>query len=346
MRDKIIQIVSSRIFRHTVFWLLTIIVLSLLFYNDADPLRSLMSSSITVASLAVLIYFNLLYLIPRYLSKRRLISYIILLALATLVITPIRTLLTFYLYNGTAEIQEKILNSHWAVFFTMIVIVGFSTLAKIIIDWFKAERELRIMESENMQSELRFLRSQINPHFLFNTLNSLYALTLKKSDKAPDIVIQLSEMLRYMLYECNDKKVPLQKEIDYIQNYLELEQLRHSEKVDINFKRKGEINGLEISPLLFIPFLENAFKHGLNKHIEEGYVHVFLDVHKDNLTFGIKNSKPDVSEIDDYNSQPDIGGIGLQNVKRRLELLYPGSFYLDIKSSDKLYEVQLNLNLT
>ena len=122
------------------------------------------------------------------------------------------------------------------------------------MDWARQLRERQVLQTQTMQSELRFLKSQINPHFLFNTLNNLYALTLKKSDKAPEIVIKLSEMMRYMLYDCNEKRVPLSKEVKYIKNYLDLEGLRQGKNVTINFETEGSITDQKIAPLLFIPF--------------------------------------------------------------------------------------------
>jgi LytS/YehU family sensor histidine kinase len=193
-----------------------------------------------------------------------------------------------------------------------------------------------------MQSELKFLRSQVNPHFLFNTLNSLYALTLKKSDKAPEIVIKLSEMMRYMLYECNEKYVPLHKEINYVKNYLELEKLRQGEKMDIKFNLTGMVSDQRIAPMMFIPFLENSFKHGLNKQLDKGYVHIDLKVMDHEVDLEIKNSKPEKLPV--LNGKRS-GGIGLQNVKRRLNMIYPERYDLQIQDLPDGYQVNLQLQL-
>ncbi|HQW27455.1 MAG TPA: histidine kinase, partial [Saprospiraceae bacterium] len=205
------------------------------------------------------------------------------------------------------------------------------------------QRDRKDLETQRMQSEIKFLKSQINPHFLFNTLNSLYALTLKKSDKAPEIVIKLSEMMRYMLYESNERRVPLQKEVNYIQNYLALEALRQSGHADIRFNVEGQITDQTIAPLIFIPFLENSFKHGLNHQISDGYVHVTMKVLDNKLLLRILNSKPAQLPVP---SEKTSGGIGLANVQRRLNLLYPNQYKLDIEDSDKEHIVELSLALT
>jgi len=194
-----------------------------------------------------------------------------------------------------------------------------------------------------MQTELRFLKSQINPHFLFNTLNNLYALTLKKSDEAPEIVIKLSEMMRYMLYECNEKRVLLSKEIHYIRNYLDLERIRQGKNVNITFTVEGSANNEEIAPLLFIPFLENAFKHGLSNQIDHGFVDIRMHIEKDMVSFFIENTKAPVRPQADPNRKS--GGIGLVNVHRRLNLIYPEKYDLRIDNHPNTYAVELTIEL-
>lgn len=346
MREKLINILTKRSVSHGLFWLGLLILLMVLTYEELQPLQSILSITVTLISLSIVIYINLLYLIPTYLRKNKFLTYALSLLILTLLISPIRTVVSYYIYSGYPQVQLGVLRSHWAIFFAMLMIAVLSTLTKMVFDWFQRERMLQLMETETMQSELRFLRAQINPHFLFNTLNSLYALTLKKSDKAPDIVIRLSEMMRYMLYECNDKQVELHKEVDYIKNYLELEKLRHSDAVQINFTIDGDIYDKEIAPLLFSPFLENAFKHGLNKHIEEGFIDVKLQIANKILKFRVRNSKPVEKNINSEMNDKISGGIGLQNVQRRLDLLYPDKHDLELKETDKIYEINLSLELT
>ncbi|NJO86866.1 MAG: histidine kinase [Lewinella sp.] len=214
----------------------------------------------------------------------------------------------------------------------------------MMTDWFRQNRETQELAHQTTQSELRFLKSQINPHFLFNTLNSLYALTLKKSDAAPDIVIKLSEMMRYMLYECNEKQVPLVKEISYIRNYLDLEKLRQQKDVVVDFVVIGDVGQQQIAPLMFMNFLENSFKHGINTGLHAGFVHISLAVEGQKVTFMAENSKGSVIPRSPDVARPS-GGIGLANVRRRLELLYPKHYTLDIQESPNSYKVLLTLEL-
>jgi len=211
---------------------------------------------------------------------------------------------------------------------------------KIMADWVRQQRIQQDLEKQNMQSELRFLRSQINPHFLFNTLNSLYALALKKSDKAPEVVLRLSEMMRYMLYECNEKRVSLEKEVNYMKNYLELEKTRHGQKVDIQLEVEGSASDHRIAPLMFIPFLENSFKHGLSNQLKYGFVHILLRVDDKEVNFDITNSKPALHDPNYHR-----GGIGLKNVKRRLDILYPNQYSLQISDDPQTYSVNLQIQL-
>ncbi|MBK9687900.1 MAG: histidine kinase [Saprospiraceae bacterium] len=218
-----------------------------------------------------------------------------------------------------------------------------SSIYYILSDWMKGQNEKQELANQTLQSELKFLKSQINPHFLFNTLNSLYALTLKKSDLAPEIVLKLSEMMRYMLYECNEKYVSLEKEVNYVINYLDLEKLRHGKKINIHFQQSGEIRNQLIAPLLFIPFIENCFKHGVSHQIAEAFVDIKININGQEVSVEIENSKHAVMP---GAHQKKSGGIGLVNVKRRLDLLYADAYELKITDTPTTYKVTLFLKLS
>lgn len=297
---------------------------------------------INIAFYMLVVYINLGYLIPRFLNQKNFMTYVLLLLAMVAVFTPIKVMLLYITYEEVDPREFLVMNQH-TIFLLLFTIAGGSTVIKIISDWQRHQRDRKDLETQRMQSEIKFLKSQINPHFLFNTLNSLYALTLKKSDKAPEIVIKLSEMMRYMLYESNERRVPLQKEVNYIQNYLALEALRQSGHADIRFNVEGQITDQTIAPLIFIPFLENSFKHGLNHQISDGYVHVTMKVLDNKLLLRILNSKPAQLPVP---SEKTRGGIGLANVQRRLNLLYPNQYKLDIEDSDKEHIVELSLALT
>lgn len=341
-RVRLYQFFTRRIVYHSIFWFVVLVILMIVEGFQYSFLFTLSNELINVFFFSVIVYFNLYYLIPNYLTKKRFLTYCALLIVSAILITPLRIIVFYFKFSDWPLQQEQLLDDQYYYFIVSFFIAGSTTIFKIIGDWARQLREQQQLQTQTMQSELRFLKSQINPHFLFNTLNNLYALTLKKDDKAPEIVIKLSEMMRYMLYECNERRVPLQKEVNYIRNYLDLEKLRQGQNVDINFSVEGNLGDQEIAPLMFIPFLENSFKHGLNNHISKGFVNIALKICDNNVEFFIENSKPD-APISQGGRRS--GGIGLVNVKRRLNLLYPDHYELTIEDTPKSYAVSLLLDL-
>lgn len=327
---------------HALFWVIVFALMLLAGQNNDTSVLEIVRKLINLAFYMLVVYINLGYLLPKFLSQKNFMTYCLLLLAMVAVITPIKVLLLYITYEEVDPREFLVMNQQY-IFLLLFLIAGGSTIIKIISDWQRHQRDRKDLETQRMQSEIRFLKSQINPHFLFNTLNSLYALTLKKSDKAPEIVIKLSEMMRYMLYECNERRVPLNKEVNYIQNYLDLEKLRQSGHSDISLKVEGQITDQMIAPMIFIPFLENSFKHGLNHQIGDGYVHVNMKVLENKLLLRIMNSKPLQKPLP---SERPSGGIGLANVRRRLNLLYPNQYRLDIEDSEKEHAVELSLDLS
>jgi two-component system, LytTR family, sensor kinase len=340
---QITQLLSRRVVYHSLFWVALFLLLVLLDTTSQDWGFVIAVELITLAFYAIVVYFNLFYLIPNYLTEKKFFLYVSLLVLTVLILTPIKMLVLFLSFSYLPDLQRQLLIDQKWFFLTIFIIAGGSTVIKIISDWARYQRDRKELQTQTMQSELTFLKSQINPHFLFNTLNNLYALTLKKSDKAPEIVIKLSEMMRYMLYDCNEKRVKLSKEINYIQNYLDLEKLRQSDQSRITFKVEGKVGEQKIAPLLFIPFLENSFKHGLNSTINNGFVDIELRVNDQQIDFRMINSKADTLPMQTHKRS---GGIGLKNVKRRLQLQYPDKYQLKLEDSPNAYAIHLSLDLS
>ncbi len=344
IRQRILRLVSNRAVYHSLFWAGILIFYSIvdMVFTGQGFFYTLSNNVVRLIILGAAVYYNIYVLIPKYLVSKKFMGYIGFLLLVVFIVSPLEAFLIYVKSSDIPEMQSNVLMSlNWS-FIPNFFILGTSTVVKITVDWYKNIRERQELETETMQSELRFLKSQINPHFLFNTLNSLYALTLKKSDLAPDIVLKLSEMMRYMLYECNEKWVDLSKEVNYIANYLELERLRQGNHVDIHFDVQGNISDQKIAPLMFIPFIENCFKHGLGHHLSKGFVNIRLHVTENKVDLFIENSKP---ESMPKPLHPRSGGIGLVNVRRRLDLLYPGHYSLNIEDSPKTYAVNLKLSL-
>lgn len=341
-RHRAYDFLTQRIVYHSIFWLILLLILTLIESTHQGFVFALSNELINIFFYCVIVYFNVFYLIPNYLTKKKFLTYCGLLILSTIIITPLKVIILYFKFNHLPELQSDLVkNQNWHFLITFFV-AGSSTIFKIITDWVRHLREKQELQTQTMQSELRFLKSQINPHFLFNTLNNLYALTLKKSDKAPEIVIKLSEMMRYMLYECNEKRVPLSKEVNYIKNYLDLERLRQGKNVEINFEVGGAVSDQRIAPLMFIPFLENSFKHGLSNQIAKGFVNIRLLVEDKHIHFYIENSKPDQVPVQGHRRS---GGIGLVNVRRRLDLLYPDHYELSIDDNPNSYAVNLEMEL-
>lgn len=206
------------------------------------------------------------------------------------------------------------------------------TLAMAIFYIRKADDEkdqLEVMQKDNTFFRLRYLRAQLNPHFLFNTLNSIYSLSLQKSDRTADIVVRLADIMRYLIYECNEDKIPLDKEIEFIRNYIEIEKLRH--QADIRLTVEGETAGLMIEPFLFISFIENGFKHAMDHTSGEPFIYITLRVADGQLTLNVINS----TDADIELQAKRINGMGIARSRSLLELLYPASYDLDIIQTDK-----------
>ncbi len=202
------------------------------------------------------------------------------------------------------------------------------------------EKESAQLKSENLDTELKLLRSQINPHFLFNTLNNIYNLSLQRSPKTSDFIVKLSEILRYIIYDCNTRKVSLGKEVDYIRNYIELQKLKDDSITNIDFQVEGDVEPLMIEPMLLIPFVENSFKHSKIEDNSEGWITISIKLQDRELEFRIENSIP-ASAF----SKDKTAGVGLENVKRRLNLLYPDLHQLKINQTPDSFKVHLNILL-
>lgn len=223
-----------------------------------------------------------------------------------------------------------------------------ATAATIVIfkRWYlfslRLEEERHELEYEKLDAELNFLKSQIHPHFLFNTLNNLYALTLKKSDKASEVVIQLSNLLHHMLYSSKATTVSLESEIERLKEYIHLEEMNYGRRLELNMDVTGDIKEKEISPLIMHAFVENSFKHGVSNDTKSPLINIKIDVQGTKLYFKIQNSfNPEYNEEGSYTE-----GIGLNNVKRRLELLYPGKYQLEITSDNGIFQVLLDIDLS
>lgn len=288
-----------------------------------------------------LFYINYLILIPRFLNRKHYAVY----AMAVLVVVVGYGLAKYGIGlifpNDVLLRNNKEIISFWPYFVSTIItsmmFIFLSIILKFSIDWFLNERIQRDLENQRLSAELAFLKSQINPHFLFNSLNSIYSLAYQGSQNTPGAILKLSEIMRYMLYESNDNKVALEKELQYLQNYIDLQKIRFGNKAFIDFKIEGKVGDQRIVPLLLIAFIENAFKHGVANDAASA-IKLLIRVDDKHLYFFIENKKHS-------NNVDAAGGIGLSNVKRRLDLLYPGKYNLEIRNQIDTYTCELSLVL-
>ena len=281
-------------------------------------------------------YLNSLWLIPHFIYKRKYKQWtaiIIVCFLAILFITWLTLFLLMEQEQSTFNVRGHIL---FNFFFFLFFLTG-STAYRMIKDRARADRIAREKENENLKTELSLLRSQASPHFMFNVLNNMVALARKKSDLLEPSLLKFSSLMRYMLYEADEDKVSLEKEIDYLQSYIDLQQQRFGKNVQVNVDFQKIDDNHEIEPMLLIPFVENAFKHGTGM-IEDAQITIQLKVEKEKLWFSVQNRYDSSSkEIRDKTS-----GIGLTNVKRRLNLLYGDKQHLRIAKKDNWFNVHFN----
>ena len=215
-----------------------------------------------------------------------------------------------------------------------------ATGLKALSQWFAESQRLQEMEKSMIQAELSFLKSQIHPHFLFNSLNSIYYLALSKDELAPKAILSLSDFLRFVTTESNNSRIPLEKEVNILDEYIQLQGLRTSEKFELQFKKEGDFRNCSIMPLTFIPFVENAFKYGISANTE-CFIHIFVQVNNGSLEFTCDNSI-----IAGINYRNHSEGIGLENIRKRLELTYPEHYSLTIDDNSGIFHVNLQIDLT
>ncbi|TCD12688.1 histidine kinase [Pedobacter frigidisoli] len=333
---------------HGIYWavILIIIALDVFFDTEAKSVKHILLSFILFGIINVsLFYINYLILIPNLIKQRKkyflyILAFVLLLGAASLIKTVVAVLNPKDMLEYVMDGKKKTLLAD-QYFFAQLFLCGFflvsSCLIKFAADWFANERIQRNLESERREMELQFLKSQLNPHFLFNSLNNIYSLAYQKSDKTADAIMKLSEIMRYMIYESNTPTVALSKEVDYLTNYIELQKIRFKDGAFIELTLNGEIDDQKIVPLMLISFVENAFKHGVVND-PENPVKINIIANQKILHFSVINKK--------NNQNKDAqGGVGLTNVERRLQLTYPDRYKLNVVNSATHYTCELMIDI-
>ena len=329
---------------HIIFWLsyFTFNVIRWGSYFE-DYWYSLKSNLVEFPLHILIVYFHIYVLIPKFVLKKKYKRYIFLFFASLAVLYLVRTGLNYLLVSKDiwpeAESTQQAFTFNHIVAVTIgeLYVIALATALKLAFDWiYEMDRVKKIQELQ-LTTELNFLKSQIQPHFFFNTLNNLYALTLEKSDAAPSVILKLSDMMQYVLYDVKESKVRLFTAINYINNFIDLERLRFGESVKSNIDITGEISAISVPPLLFLPFIENCFKHGIKKNNDVKIEIEFKNIDNKFLEFRVQNTFVD-NLINEERS-----GIGNKNVRRRLELLYNTNFTLTTTMVNNTYKVYLKI---
>jgi hypothetical protein len=330
---------KNRIFQHILFWCLSFLILTNIFKVSVEIKRiDLIYTAIFHVPVFLIVYLNLRLLFPVFLEKGKYFLYgIFMLALISLGAGFYIILFDSwidYIFSGYYFIAYY---GFFDISLYFVIYIFVTSLLRLARGWF----HLQEIEKEKTKAELKALKSQINPHFLFNSLNSIYSLARKNSSQVPEKVIQLSDLMRHIIYDSDVEFILLPKEIDMIRNYIELQNLRTPDNEKIELEVNSEIEGKKVAPLIFLPFVENSFKHGLKSGAENPFVKIKIDVFENNLVFEIENSKGKTTEISDSK----YGGIGIENVKKRLGLIYPNQHSLNISETENTFKVILQIKL-
>jgi hypothetical protein len=335
-----------RVFQHLAFWVLSFFVFLYIFKTGAKPENvDYVYTLLFQLSFIPAVYINIELLLPKLGNRKRILFYLFSLA-------AIIAFFAWINYNFFDDWSAKVFPDYFFIsyfsfrevilFFVVYIII--TLLLKLSKSWFLVswlQKELLEKEKQKTEVELKALKAQINPHFFFNTLNSIYSMALDKDERLPGTVLQLSDLMRYFLYESKDNFVPLEKELAVADNYIALQKIRSGEQLSIEISKQGEVNGQKIAPLLLITFLENAFKHGAKGSSGNTFIKLDIKVEKNKLNFTVENNKGLIDEV----NTGDHNGLGLENVKRQLELLYPGKHLLNIKNQSDRFVVALQLSL-
>jgi sensor histidine kinase YesM len=328
---------KKRWLRHLLFWVVVYIDVLFSLIGLTDPLEMSVGTFLVLHLIPdlVLVYLSILLLVPKLLFKGKMLLFLAFSLLLLLIYSGYT--FTYDYFEGTLDEEYSYFTTFlYAHFLDGVQLFAKAAGLKIFLQYVSNLKKLQELETQNLTTELAYLKNQVHPHFLFNILNSIAVLSEKYPEKVTEAIIQLSKVLRYQLYEGEKEMVPLTNELENLKNYLLLEKMRKN-KPTFEFNINGDPNGILVAPFLFLPFIENAIKHGIS-HQGESNIKVDFDLTKSQILFTIINDIPPVrpTRIE--------GGIGLKNIQRRLELLYPHRHKLSIENGITFFKVTLQLN--
>lgn len=332
-----------RFWRHLVFWLVHAVVFTFIFRITSISFSTQFLVSLAWVPLFIIYAYPVMYwFIPQFLLKEKYAQFAIIMFVWAIAGW-------FWNYIGRAYVSvpvqellgvKNIARNRWGAgsFLTISSMTGFASMIVLFKYWIKKQKDFLMAEKTKAEVELQLLKAQVHPHFLFNTLNNIYSFSLENSPKTPQMILKLSSLLSYVLYDCKASEVSLAKEIEIMENYIDLEKERYANRLEVSINIEGEIRNKFISPLLLLPFLENAFKHGTSEQLEKPWLSMDISVKQNMLRCKIVNSKNEMVLSNE-------NGIGIQNVKKRLAYLYPGKHELKLVDEGTFFAVSLLLEL-
>jgi len=328
------------------FWFLIVVLQMVMPAHFLDVKVALMFAGINTILGMTAFYLNSLWIFPRFFEKRRFVLYLILnllvLGLLSHVFFNIDVLI--FAHFTTEPWPERMPwgtpERHIFIYFRIFSMLVFITFISLIFSLIRKVQvqdvNARQLSKEKSDTEIQLLKAQINPHFIFNSMNNIYSLAYSKSEQTPEAILKLSEMMRYVYYDCNRDEVTLGAELEYIRNYIAFQQMKSPHKQNIILGSEGIDESFRIAPMLFIPFVENSFKYSKIEDVKEAKVEIMLSTEQGDLSFNICNTHPDDGKVPG-------SGMGIENVRNRLELTYPGRSSLKIKDENNLFEVEMKI---
>lgn len=339
------KVTNKKLGTHCLFWLILYgyyVSSNWSFYKNKWALTE---KYLIKTGLLILLTYAIIYvLIPFFLQKGRKLFFFLSSLLAVYIVYVVYTVIRFYYFDPKFPTVYKPFKLYdritdFAFYFSELYWFLFPAVILIALKYYRDQEEIVTLRAQKKEVELNRLKNQLNPHFLFNTLNNLYTLSLKKSDRAPEIILKLSKILDYMLYKCQDNFVPISGEIQLLNNYIALEKVRYGKRLTISLQSTIE-EEVKIAPLLLLTFLENAFKHGVSQEIKVANIDITLQATKKLIEFEIINSKPAKTTT---NPNKKRATIGLQNIKKQLDILYASNATLTTNETENRYAVHLKL---
>lgn len=333
-----------RFLRHVAFWIIHTVLVSILWYNNNNDVEQNLVKGFLWLPVRMLYCYPLIYwVLPQFLLNGKYIRFCFMIllwgiagwllnyAFRRFVFIPVQDYIGF----------EPVMREFWhpTSFLVLTTTAGITSVIVLFKHWLRKQQEWMQAEKDKVTAELQLLKAQVHPHFLFNTLNNIYSFSLENSPKTPGLLLKLSSLLSYMLYDCKEEEVPLEKEIEVMKNYIDLEKERYGDRIEISWSIEGAVRDKYVAPLLLLPFLENAFKHGMSEQLDRPWLSVDLVVINEKMNCKIVNSKNNLEVVNGKK------GIGIENVKRRLAFLYPDQHELRIIDENNFFVISLLIDL-